>query len=169
MGDGRVGGGQSGGYDEMDTIYGSLSSDTLRGSDDAERFLLRAGGDRAFGEGGNDVMRGQQGRDTLFGGNGNDILAGHEGSDRLTGGNGNDRFVFKSGWGVDRITDFEARGARHDVLDLRELATIANWVDLKDNHMIQHGDHVSINGLRGDRVVLLNTDIADLDVGDFIF
>lgn len=81
-----------------DTIYGGGGNDNLNGNHQA---------DLIYGNGGNDTLRGGGGKDILIGGIGDDTLMGGIGRDKLTGGAGADTFVFKDGWAVDRITDFE--------------------------------------------------------------
>ena len=81
-----------------DTIWGGAGDDNLNGN---------GKDDIIYGQGGNDVLRGGSGADQLFGGIGNDVLRGGIGRDKLTGGAGADTFVFKEGWAVDRINDFE--------------------------------------------------------------
>jgi len=82
----------------VDAIYGGGGDDILNGN---------AKGDKIYGGAGNDILRGGNGKDKIFGGDGDDTLMGGIGRDRLTGGQGNDTFVFKAGWAVDLITDFE--------------------------------------------------------------
>ena len=96
----------------------------------------------------------------LFGGTGDDVLAG---------GKHADLFVFKTGWDRDTITDFDAKGRDHDRLDLRDLVSVRNWNDLKNNHLEVDGDDVVINGRNGDVIVLQNVALSDLDRGDFVF
>ncbi len=73
------------------------------------------GDDRLAGHDGNDTLIGGNGNDRLDGGNGADTLIGGIGADALTGGAGADVFVFGSGFGRDRIWDFNAS---EDKLDL---------------------------------------------------
>ncbi|MCB1327946.1 MAG: hypothetical protein KDK28_00070 [Maritimibacter sp.] len=179
-----------------DTIFGGTGNDKLFGQGDDD--VLKGGGgedllkgawgaDMLYGESGNDTLKGGTGNDKLVGGTGNDVLYGEAGNDTLRGGSGEDRlvggtgddvliggrhadlFVFKTGWGVDTITDFDAKGGVHDTLNLRGLVSVRNWNDLKNNHLEVDGDDVVINGRNGDVVVLQNVDLADLDKGDFIF
>lgn len=67
-----------------------------------------SGDDRLAGGAGSDRLFGAAGRDVLIGDAGNDLLNGAGGRDRMTGGRGADGFVFGSGDGRDRITDFDA-------------------------------------------------------------
>jgi len=66
--------------------------------------------DRLFGGDGNDSLLGSAGNDTLDGGDGRGVLSSGTGLDRLTGGRGAEQFVFTSGAGTDRITDFDRAG-----------------------------------------------------------
>lgn len=67
-----------------------------------------------------DDMQGQGGNDLLLGRAGDDALGGGEGRDMLTGGSGADIFIFRTGWGPDTISDFDADGGDNlqDLLDV---------------------------------------------------
>ena len=100
-----------------DTVIGGGDSDALSGGDGNDLVFGNAGQDLLFGNAGSDILFGGGGDDTLFGGAGddalfgdlgNDRLAGDLGNDTLTGGAGADVFVFSTGGGADRITDFNA-------------------------------------------------------------
>ena len=78
-------------------IYGTASTNTLAGTNSAERIYAGAGDDVVNGLGGNDVLLGEQG---------NDVLSGGTGADMLSGGTGADRFVFSGAPDGDRIMDF---------------------------------------------------------------
>ena len=74
----------------------------------------------------NDVLDGAGGADTIRGSAGNDTIRGGAGSDILTGGVGNDTFVFASGFGTDRITDFDANPTGgQDLIDVRSFGITA--------------------------------------------
>lgn len=70
---------------------------------------------------GNDLLKSGGGADRLFGGGGNDTLRGGLGTDVAAGGAGADVFVFataaeaRSGFGHDRIVDFQAATDRIDL------------------------------------------------------
>ena len=81
----KVTGGSAG-----DTLAGGTGASTLSGNDGA------------------DSLAGGVGADRLTGGAGNDTLDGGGGNDTLTGGAGADLFMFGTGNGTDRITDFQA-------------------------------------------------------------
>lgn len=100
---------------------------------------------------------------------GDDVILAGAGNDTETGGRGNDRFVFKTGWGKDTLTDFDGIGIKHDMLDIRGLAAVTSWIDLLKHHLRQVGDDVVIKNLGGgDKITLLNVDKADLDANDFV-
>lgn len=114
-------------------------------------------------------LHGNSGKNSIDGSAGNDLIWGHAGADRLIGGSGADQFVFKTGDGKDKITDFAATGSIHDTLDLAGLASITSYTDLAKNHMHQVGSDVLIDGLNGDSILLKNLKLAALDKGDFLF
>lgn len=86
------------GKDGIDVIRGGTGNDVLNGNGKSDLLL---------GEDGNDTLRGGNGKDILKGGDDNDFLMGGIGRDQLFGGSGNDTFVFKDGWAVDVVRDFE--------------------------------------------------------------
>ncbi len=81
----------------LNDLFGGVGQDVLNGADG--HGMLR-------GEAGNDSIIGGGAADRLDGGTGNDTLEGGGGNDVLTGGGDADVFVFKPGFGTDRITDF---------------------------------------------------------------
>lgn len=123
-----------------DVVWGGTGNDTIRG--DFGNDILRGGAgndvlngnrkhDMLIGESGNDILRGGAGKDKLDGGAGNDRLEGGIGRDKLVGGTGADTFVFKTGWAVDRVSDFEDNV---DTIELDSLlmpiaTTVANLLD----------------------------------------
>ena len=93
-------------YEQVRTITGSESNDTLSGYDDQDNILHGLdGNDTIYGRIGNDLLYGDAGNDLLEGGNGNDTLIGGQGNDTLRGGYGDDTYIFNKGDGVDRIYD----------------------------------------------------------------
>ena len=95
------------GGDRDDWLKGYGGNDVLWGESGDDRLSGNGKHDKLYGGVGNDKLLGGSGADLLDGGDGNDILKGGIGRDKLIGGAGADRFVFKEGWGVDRINDFE--------------------------------------------------------------
>ncbi len=103
--------GLTGGIDTVESFVSwklddSLENLVLRG------FALNGTGNELdntiTGNDSNNILSGKQGNDTLLGGGGEDRIVGGFGDDILTGGNGADRFYrWRSGTGVDTITDFQ--------------------------------------------------------------
>ena len=91
-----------GGRDAGDTG----ANDVLSGGDGDDIIFGGAGNDALDGGAGADDLFGGGGNDTVDGGDGNDSLWGGAGDDEFTGGAGNDIFVFASGAGDDRVSDF---------------------------------------------------------------
>jgi Ca2+-binding RTX toxin-like protein len=114
-------------------------------------------------------LHGNSGKNSIDGLAGSDLIWGHAGADSLTGGSGADQFVFNTGDGKDKITDFAASGSIHDILDLSGLASITGYADLTKNHMRQVGSDVLIDGFNGDSILLKNLKLVALDKGDFLF
>jgi Ca2+-binding RTX toxin-like protein len=89
-----------------DTLTGNAGNDILIGGNGEDTLIGNAGNDTLIGGNATDLLLGNAGDDLLSGGNGADTLRGGLGNDTLTGGSGGDVFVFASGDGTDRITDF---------------------------------------------------------------
>src|ERR1043165_5526971 len=79
---------------------------TYTGTAGANHIMARDLAPRLSARGGSDTLEGLGGNDFISGGVGNDRIIGGTGNDTLSGGSGNDTFVFASGCGQDRITDF---------------------------------------------------------------
>ncbi|MCF6272251.1 MAG: M10 family metallopeptidase C-terminal domain-containing protein [Rhodobacteraceae bacterium] len=90
-----------------DVIRGLGGTDVIRGLGGDDVLNGNGKNDDLMGGDGNDILRGGGGADRLFGNDGNDVLMGGIGRDKLNGGAGEDTFVFKNGWAVDRVNDFE--------------------------------------------------------------
>ncbi|UVC07722.1 cadherin-like domain-containing protein [Rhizobium sp. TH2] len=110
---------------------------------------------------------GGEGKDDIFGLGDKDTLTGNGGDDTLSGGRGRDIFVFGSNHGSDVITDFSAKGSKHDMLDLSAITDIDNWRDLKQNHMTEVDGDVVITTEEG-VIVLADTILKHLGRDDFI-
>ncbi|MDO6962437.1 calcium-binding protein [Rhizobium alvei] len=120
------------------------------------------------GNGADNVLTGLGGVDTIKGGNGKDRIDGGRGNDNLEGGGGSDTFIFRTGDDADTITGFSAKGTTHDVIDIRNLGSVANFADLRNNHMEAFGNNVLIDGGEGDTITLLGVRLRDLDSSDFL-
>ena len=128
----------------------------------------RAGDDRLFGGGGADRLSGGGGADRLLGAAGADRLDGGGGPDRLTGGADTDVFVFNPGFGSDVLTDFDAVGRDHDVIDLRAIDAVDGFADLITDHLKARGGD-SVIEVGSNRMVLDGVPIDDLNPRDFLF
>ena len=159
-----------GGTDEAVTSLAStVGAKPKTGCKAGETLSGDASNDTLNGLGGDDKLNGRAGDDQLFGGNGKDRLDGGTDDDLLTGGAGRDMFLFKTGYGTDTITDFDAVGRVHDRIAFSTTAPIRTWHDLTTHHVTVVGDDIVIDALNGDVLVLQNVLLTDLDKGDFIF
>jgi Ca2+-binding RTX toxin-like protein len=122
----------------------------------------------ATGNGVGNVLTGNSGDNTLTGLGGKDVLDGGKGDDVLAGGALSDRFVFKTGYGNDTISDFDATTPAHDQLDLSGLKGIGTFAALQP-HMAQHGTAVIIDFGHGDTITLEHVKLNTLDAGDVLF
>ena len=95
------------GEDGKDKLFGGNGDDILKGGNGNDTLRGNKGKDRLEGGNNDDKLFGDSGNDKLFGNKGADILDGGKGADALTGGLGQDVFVFRSGYGKDRIKDFQ--------------------------------------------------------------
>lgn len=161
-----------------DTLVGSHGNDTLSGGKDDDRLIGGRGSDVLDGgksrdnlNGGaeNDTLMGGDGKDTLFGGDGNDHVQGDAGKDRIYGNTGDDTlsggteadvFYFKTGDGIDRITDFEDGIDRIKVLTGAADFSDVTVLDLGADALVVFSDVV---------IRLENLDHALLTADDFIF
>lgn len=90
-----------------DTAYGGSGNDYIRGDNGNDRIFAGSGDDIVRGGRNDDTLLGATGDDIIYGGSGDDRLNGQGGNDRLIGSSGTDEFVFRAGYGTDRILDFE--------------------------------------------------------------
>ncbi|HYG31148.1 MAG TPA: cadherin domain-containing protein [Allosphingosinicella sp.] len=105
------------GGEGADQLWGDAGDDVLAGGAGDDRLDGGAGGDKLIGGEGDDILLdGGDGDDTVLGEAGNDVLAGGAGQDRLEGGAGNDmlrggegddKYLFRSGFGTDVLTDVD--------------------------------------------------------------
>ncbi len=134
------------GGDGADLLVGGTGKDILAGGAGNDALAGGLGNDQLFGGIGNDAVNGGDGDDALRGEAGNDYLEGGAGSDNLAGGAGSDVFIFASGFGQDRITDFSKT---EDYIDLVGLtATAANVTNEAGGARLKIGsDSVFVDGV----------------------
>ena len=90
-----------------DKFTGSGKKNLLDGGRGNDQLFGNGGNDKLLGGGGKDLLKGGNGKDVLIGGGNKDTLDGGKGNDTLKGGAGADAFIFKSGYGLDTIRDFQ--------------------------------------------------------------
>ena len=74
-------------------MVGTLGPDLCVGTDNSETILLFADDDRAYGEGGDDIVMAGANDDIIFGNGGEDLLNGNFGNDKIDGGGSNDILI----------------------------------------------------------------------------
>jgi len=164
------------GGDGKDVIKGEGGEDIIRGDKGDDVLNGNHNADVIIGGLGNDILRGGGGRDILNGGDGDDTLRGGIGRDKLTGGAGADTFVFKDGWSVDKINDFEDNvdtieldsalwgGGAMTVADLLNPANGYASVEANNGNS---GFHVELNFGGGDILKIHGiSDLSLLDAND---
>ena len=116
----------------------------------------KGGNDRIYGNHGNDFLSGDSGHDYISGGIGDDELVGGTGYDRLRGGLGADKFRLLTGYGYDRILDFQDG---EDQLQVKA-------IDGLDNVSVTNGvgGHARVYNDNDLIAIVYNTDAADLTI-----
>ena len=159
---------------ELSFLKHTIDLDGARASDgdakgdvlnDIEGLIGSQFGDRLFGNADKNRLDGGSGNDALDGG---DELRGGAGNDKLWGGSGADRFVFKNGFGNDRICDFQ-RNVSGEKIDLSDVDAITGFQDLTRNPLRNSGDDVVILDGDGSTIRLVGLHKSDLSSDDFIF
>lgn len=156
------------GYDQLDGGEGLDSADY---SDAASKVTVDLGlGTQFTGGGGIDSFISIEGlvgsafNDTLIGTSGANRLDGGGGNDLLTGGGGADDFVFRDGFGKDRIADFQ------DGLDRIDLSGVAGVDDVSDLRISTLGLDTVITFGDGSQTITLSAfAAAQVSADDFIF
>ena len=149
-------------------IDGTSPDEDEDGPDTGERPALAdalvgtEGADRLRGTQENELLFGSGGNDRLFGGGGDDLLVGGAGRDRLTGGDGADAFAVTQGSERTIVTDFEA--GTDLLLFLSTGADAFGDLTITSN---RRGD--AVVRFEDERLVLRDTDAADLSEADFSF
>ena len=128
-------------------------------------FLIGKANASAWGNDEDNIITGNKGRNTLLGGEGDDVIGGGRGDDSMTGDDGADTFVFKFGGDRDVITDFEVGT---DKINLVGFDNASNFEELQ-TEMFKNGNDVWIQLGNGDRLIIQNTEVGDLDATHFNF
>jgi len=149
-----------------DYLSGGDGDDRLFGGRDDDILSGDTGQDRLYGQIGDDALEGGAGNDVLFGGAGNDYLSGGTGNDLLIGGAGADIFKFEANSGRDKILDFNLHQDRIDFSD--GLIAFQDFEDVKDS-AVQIGDDLHLMAGDGNRLIIEDFHIDDLDAELFIF
>ena len=103
----------------------------------------------------------------LYGTTGTNTLLGGPGL-VMSGGPGSDAFVFHAGWGPDIVTDFQAQGSNHDVLEFGHQTIFQNFATVL-TYAAQVGSNVVITAIGADTITLLNVQKKSLIASDFHF
>ncbi|MGR3649426.1 MAG: calcium-binding protein, partial [Shimia sp.] len=91
------------------------------------------------------------------------------GDDLMAGGLDGDTFEFATGHGNDTITDFNTSNP-NERLDFRGIVAITDFQDLINNHILStSGTSVVIDTGNGGQITLLDVQLSDLNIGDFLF
>lgn len=153
--------------DGTDTVKSarSIALDTgaLAGQEIENIVLLEKKKANAVGNDLDNMITGNAGRNDLDGAIGEDTLSGGKGSDVLTGGTGADKFIFKTGYGMDTITDFTIG---EDVVDIKGWKTINSFKELL-KHADKHGADLWIVADH-DILILEDVKVKHLDRADFL-
>lgn len=145
-----------------DTIDGLNGNDTIRGGNGKDTLDGGRGNDTVLGDGGKDKIVGGNGSDILKGGLGNDVLNGTKGSlDKMWGQGGRDSFIFRDGFGYDRIMDFEDD---FDTIRLDDNLWVGNLTvqQVLDQFATDTGDNILLNFGGGEKLLIRN--IADVSM-----
>jgi len=155
------------GVSGITAFFNGVGSATINGVWNGQNFLdVALNIEEIRGSADGDVLFGADGDDTLDGRAGDDILGGGVGSDLLIGGAGGDRFVFATGDGNDRITDFVLGDG--DRIDLRAFQTISDVSQFSVTFDIGTGD-TTIDMGGGDTLVVEGVDLTGDGNTPFIY
>lgn len=119
----------------QNTAYGNGGNDTIKGSSEDETMFGGEGKDTLYGDNGDDKLDGGQGSDRLVGMSGNDSLTGGEGNDTLLGYSGSDRL--DGGLGSDEL--FGGSGADAFVISNEFGVDIIQDFDISEGDFLEFG------------------------------
>ena len=108
---------------------------------------------------------GGRGADIITGSSVNNVLDGGLGNDTLTGGAGADIFVYKTGYGLDTITDFSfTEGDRIDVSGYSGITSFSSFAQ----RIFQNGANTIINFATDASLTLRNVSAGSIGASSFV-
>ncbi|RME15806.1 MAG: hypothetical protein D6801_06670, partial [Alphaproteobacteria bacterium] len=153
----------------VNVLHGGAGNDYAKGGKGADELHGDAGNDILRGEDQGDWLYGGDGRDLLIGGKGWDKLYGDAGRDTLVGNGGRDYFSFLTGFGHDKVKDFQD-GVDAIVLDsdLWGGTTLTGDQVVAQFGSVSHGNAV-LTFAGGEQVVFQGVGDVTLLADDFLF
>lgn len=158
------------------TVFGGTGTLTVAGGSQGDTIITGGIGGVFRGNAGNDLINASS-NDTVIGGGSTQTIFGGAGNDYIIGGIGNDEvtvrgaadgkadasgegitFVFRANSGKDVIEGFDLT---KDIIKIRKIDGIESVKDVI-KHASQSGDNVVIKLGDGNKITLLNVDLADL-------
>ena len=142
--------------DEYFTAYGTVSSDIINGSDQAESIFAGDGNDLVNGLAGNDYIDGGEGNDEISGGLGDDIMVGGEGDDTYIIDSNKDQITEEDGQGQDTIvSNLNSYTLGDEVENLILSNNAISGVGNETNNIIEgNGKANKLDGAAGDDTLL---------------
>lgn len=145
----------------IDGVYSSLTHELNEYVENL--YLVGKKAADAWGNDEDNILTGNKGRNTLIGGEGDDVIGGGRGNDAMKGDDGTDTFVFKRDGDHDIVVDFVKS---EDKIKLVDFDNASNFTEL-ETRMSQHDNDVWIQLGHGDRLIIANADLEDLQPSDF--
>lgn len=148
-----------------DWIHGGAGSDTISYANSSSGIVVTlTGGNAAGGDAQGDRLISIE---NVIGSQHRDVIVGNRENNVLTGGEGNDAFLFFRGEiGHDTITDFDATGRDHDII---EFGGVFRSFDELRQHAETRGNDVVITIDEHNSITLEGVRLNQLDAGDFFF
>ncbi|MES2677874.1 MAG: peptidoglycan DD-metalloendopeptidase family protein [Pseudomonadota bacterium] len=156
-----------------DWIEGDAGDDIIYGDSGSDKVYGGIGNDTIYGGLDGDVLEGDAGDDIINGGLGNDILVDGAGSDNLDGGLGSDILILTKELTtydlplstiIDTINNFNKT---EDKIILKvDYQNPISFADIQAG-MVQSQDDAQINLDNGQKIIIKNTNIADINASNF--